>query len=202
MRRAALLAGIWLGAAAWIGAREHGAPGAEAPSGAEHAPGGPAHVDLWKLANFVLFVGVLGYALRQPAARFFRSRTAAIQEAIAEAARWHEQAEQRCASIEERLANLSAETDALRAKVHEEMAAEEERWRRQLEADLRKIQADAEQEIAAAVKAAEQQLRAEAAELAVGLAAMEIRRRLSPAVDERWIREMVRDIERRSPGVS
>jgi len=35
------------------------------------APHGPAHVDLWKLANFVLFLGVAVYFLRKPAGAFF-----------------------------------------------------------------------------------------------------------------------------------
>ncbi|MGC8793958.1 MAG: hypothetical protein ACP5U2_11260 [Bryobacteraceae bacterium] len=162
---------------------------------------GPAHVDLWKLANFVLFIGVLAYFLRKPAAAFFRGRTEHIQRAIADATRFQQEAERKCAEIEQRLAGVGAEIESLREQARQETAAEHERWRKQMELDVRKLQAEAEQEIAAMVKSARQRLRAEAAELAVTLAAEQIRQRLSPEIEDRWIQAMAEDLSRRKPGV-
>jgi len=162
---------------------------------------GPAHVDLWKLANFVLFLGVAVYFLRKPAGAFFRTRTEQIRRAIADAARFRLEAEQRCAELERRLAGVGAEIEGLRRQAEQESASEYERWKGWIEADVRKIQAEAEQEIAAMIKSARQQLRAEAADLAIALAAEEIRRRLGPQTEDRWIETMARDLTRRAPGV-
>lgn len=162
---------------------------------------GPAHLDLWKLANFVLFVAVAAYLLRKPAAAFFRSRTEGIQRAIREAAECQQQAEARLAGIEQRLAGVSGEIENLRRQAAQESAAEQERLERLLREEVRKIHAEAEQDIEAMLKSARQRLRAEAAELAVALAAGEIRRRLTAEDEDRWIRVMVDDLSRRAPGV-
>lgn len=167
--------------------------------GASH---GPAHVDLWKLANFILFAGVAAYVLRKPAGAFFRSRTEAIQRAISDAAAYQQQAEARLAEIEQRRAGVSHEIENLRRQAAQEAAAEHERIEQQIRDEVRKIQAEAEQEVEAMVKSARQRLRAEAAELAVALAAGEIRQRLTAEDEDRWIRVMVDDLSRRTPGVS
>lgn len=199
MKRAVLLAALYMSVLFGQSHEAHTrAAEAESKHGGAH---GPANVDLWKWANFLLFAGVLGYALRDKARNFFRSRTEQIRRDMAEAARLRQEAEQRCAEIEQRLAAVDAEIEGLRRKSLEEAAAEEARIRRQIELDVGKIQAEAEQEIEAMLKAARQQLRAEAAELAANLAAVQIRRRLSAEVDDRLIRETVQDFERRAPGV-
>lgn len=193
MRHAMALLG--LGAALWLGPADAMAAGGH---GGSH---GPAHVDLWKLANFVLFVGVAAYVLRKPAAAFFRSRTEEIQRAIREAAAQQQEAESRLAEIEQRLAGVAEEIANLRRQAAAEAAAERERLERQIRDEVRKIQAEAEQEIEAMVKSARQRLRAEAAELAVALAAAEIRQRFTAEDEDRWIRAMVDDLSRRTPGV-
>lgn len=162
---------------------------------------GPAHVDLWKLANFVLFAGAAIYLLRKPAGAFFRSRTEQIRRAIHEAAEYEQQAATRLAEIEQRLAGVSEEIESLRRQAAQEAAAERERLERQVRNEVRKIHAEAEQEIEAMVQSARQRLRAEAAELAVALAAREIRQGLTAEDEDRWIRMMVDDLSRRMPGV-
>ncbi len=201
MTRATVFLWTLMAMAAYSAPPQHSPDATAAHQEASHAAHGPAHVDLWKLANFALFVGALGYLLRKKAGWFFHSRTTEIQRAMAEAARLREQAEQRCTAIEQRLANVAAEIEGLRFKAREEAAAEEARFRAQIEQDVRKIHSEAQQEIEAAVKAARRRLREQAAELAISLAALQIRQRLSPEVEERLIRETVRDFERRAPGV-
>ncbi len=190
----------WMASPAMVGMLLLLTAGASAAE--QHAAShGPAHVDLWKLANFVLFAGVAVYLLRKPAGAFFRSRTEEIQRAIREAAAFQEQAEARCAEIEQRLAGVSEEIENLRRQAAREAAAEQERFEQQMREDVRKIRAEAEQEIEAMVNSARQRLRAEAAELAVALAAEQIRQRLTPEDEDHWIRVMVEDLSRRKPGV-
>lgn len=167
----------------------------------EHAAGAEtSHLDLWKLANLVLFAGVLGYALWKKAGGFFRSRSEQIRTGIAEAARLKQDAEVRYAAVERRLANLGADIERLRARAREEAAAEQARVREEMERDLKKIQAEAKREIAAAAQAARQELRAHSAELAVGLAAAKIRRRLTPEIQDTLVSSVVGDLERQAAG--
>ena len=151
---------------------------------------------LWKWVNFAILAGALGYLVYKNAGAFFRSRTDAIRKDIEEADRLRQQAEARLAEMEERLKNLAAEVQALRTSAGQEMAAENERLRRESEESLRKIREQAGQEIASAVKAARHEVQAHAAELAVGLAATKIRSLLTPEADEGLVVSFLNDLEK------
>jgi F-type H+-transporting ATPase subunit b len=168
---------------------QHGAEGA----GAEAA--GNSSELLWKWANFALLAGGLGYLVYRKAGGFFRSRTEAIRQGIEEADRLRREAEARVAEMDGRLKNLEAEIESLRHHAGGEMAAENERIRRETEESLRKMREQAEQEIASAAKAARHEVRAQAAELAVGLAVGKIRARLTPQTDQALVLSILEDLE-------
>jgi F-type H+-transporting ATPase subunit b len=155
---------------------------------------------LWKLGNFVILAGIAGYFIYRKGGAFFAGRTAEIRRGLTEAARIKTEAEVRYAEVERRLAGLGAQVESLRQQAHEESGAEGERLRRETERELKKIQAQTEQEISMAVKAARQELRAYSAELAVGLAAGKIRARLTPEADGALVASMVHDLGNRFPG--
>jgi F-type H+-transporting ATPase subunit b len=166
----------------------------------EHGSGGGhGTLDFWKWINFALLVGIFAYFLYKKAGGFFRTRTGEIVRDLKEAARQKTEAEARYAEIDRRLASLGAEIEALRGKAREESAAEHERLRRDTERDLAKIQAQAEQEIAAASKAARQALRAYSAELAVELAQEKLQARITPESDDALVRSMLAQIGRGRP---
>ncbi len=181
-------------------AQEH-AP-AEAAKGGEHAKAegghGEEHGDpmiWWKWANFVLLAGGLGYLLAKNLPPFFRSRTEEIQRGITEAAALKKDAEARLAQMESRLGKLDAELAALRDGAKAEITAEGERLQVETRAALAKIQSNAEQEIAAATRAASASLRAEAAELAVKLAAGRIQARMTPETQAELVSRFVGTLE-------
>ncbi len=154
----------------------------------------------WKWANFIILAGVLGYFIYKKAGGFFRSRTEAIRQGIEEADRLRRDAERRVAEIELRMNNLQADIDSLRKTAREEMAAENERLRRETEESLQKIRQQAEQEISSAATAARHEVRAHAAELALGLAASKIRDRLSPAADDLLIASFLDELDHPTGG--
>jgi len=96
--------------------------------------------------------------------------------------------------------NLQAEIDSLRKTARDEMAAENERLRRETEEGLQKIRRQAEQEISSAAKAARHEVQAHAAELALELAAGKIRDRLSPAADDLLIASFLDELDRPAGG--
>jgi F-type H+-transporting ATPase subunit b len=126
------------------------------------------------LLNFAVIAGVLFWAGKKFLPGAFRARTAAIQRAMEEARRASEDANRRLSEIESRLARLGDEISSMKAAGEVDLAAEEARIKAAAEEDARKIVASAEQEIAAAGKAARRDLTAYAADLAIGLAKKQI----------------------------
>lgn len=138
------------------------------------------------LLNFVVIIAVVVWAGRKFLPGAFRDRTAAIQKAMQEAQQASEEARRRLAEIESRLMKLDVEIRAMRDAAEKEGAAEEARIKAAAEEDARKIVTSAEQEIAAAAKAARRQLTAYAADLAVGLAQKQIH--VDSATDQALVR--------------
>jgi len=158
------------------------------------------HETLWKILNFAMLAGALGYLIRKKGPAFFRSRTEHIQRDLKESAKSSAEAANTYAEIERRLARLGAEIESLRTQAHAEFGTERERTRQETERRLRAIQMQSEQEIAAAAKAARQRLRAHTAELAVGLAAGRIRQQLTPEGDRALVDSMLHDLDERYSG--
>ncbi len=152
----------------------------------------------WKVANFALLAGGLGYVIYKKGGPFFAARTESIRRGLDDAARASREAQERYAEMERRLAGLGAEIEKMKTKTLDEAGAEAERMRAESERALQKIREQTEQEIAAGGKAARQELRAYAADLAVSLAERRIRERLTPDSESALLGAMLKDLERRS----
>ena len=142
--------------------------------------------------NFVVIAGVILWAGRKYLPGMFRDRSAAIQKAMQEAQMASEEARRRLADIESRLMKLDGEIGMMRDAAEKEGAAEEARIQAAAEEDARKIVASAEQEIAAAAKAARRQLTDYAADLAVGLARKQIH--VDAGTDQALIRNFAQEL--------
>jgi F-type H+-transporting ATPase subunit b len=136
--------------------------------------------------NFAVIAGVIIWAGRKFLPGIFRDRTAAIQKAMQEAQKASEEARRKLSEIESRLQKLDIEIAAMRDAAEKEGAAEESRIQAAAQEDARKIITSAEQEIAAAAKAARRQLTAYAADIAVGLAQKQIH--VDAATDQALVR--------------
>lgn len=174
-----------------------------APEGARHEESKHER-DLtgWKWANFFILAGLLGWLISKNAGPFFAGRTKAIQKGIAEAAKLKYSAEVQARGIEERLAGLQAEIDAMRAEARQELQAEAERLKADTAQMLAKVQSQAEQDIAAAAKAARQELKAHSAELAARLAEGKLRARLDAAAQSNLVEGFVADLHATRPEVN
>lgn len=136
--------------------------------------------------NFAVIAALIVWAGFKYLPGMFRDRSAAIQKAMQEAQMASEEARRRLADIESRLMKLDGEIGMMRDAAEKEGAAEEARIQAAAEEDARKIVLSAEQEVAAAVKAARRQLTAHAADLAVGLARKQIH--VDAATDQALVR--------------
>lgn len=125
--------------------------------------------------NFAIVVGVVAWASKKNLPAMFRNRTATIQKSLEEARRASEGANRRLSDIESRLGRLDQEIADMRTAGEKEAAAEEQRIKAATAEDARRILESAQQEIAAAAKAARRDLTAFTADLAVSLATKQIK---------------------------
>ena len=175
-------------------AQEH--EGAEKKAGAEKEESFAEKHELeLKWANFLLLAGLLGYTLGKNAGPFFATRSAGIRRDMDESLRQRKEAEAKAAEVDRRLANLEKDIAALRGQSETEAKVETERMAQQTEAEIAKIQAHAEQEIASAGKAARMSLKRYAAELAVGLAEQKVRARMTPDTEDALVQGFVRNLK-------
>jgi len=136
--------------------------------------------------NFVVIALVIAWAGRKYVPGMFSARTAAIQKAMQEAQKASEEARRRLAEVESRLMKLDVEIGMMRDAAEKEAGAEEVRIQAAAQEDARKMVESAQQEIAAAAKAARRALTAYAADLAVGLAQKQIK--VDAATDQALVR--------------
>jgi F-type H+-transporting ATPase subunit b len=143
-------------------------------------------------ANFVIIAGVILWFSKKNLPGLFRSRTASIQKAMAEARQASEEAKQRLSEIEGRLSRLDAEIAAMRETAERGTVEEEARVKAATEEDIRKVMESAEQEIVAAGKMARRELTRHAADLAVSLAQTQIQ--VNDSQDEALLRGFARQL--------
>ena len=142
--------------------------------------------------NFAVIAGTVVYLSRKSLPGVFRNRTASIQKAMQEARQASEDANRRLAEIETRLSRLDSEIAAMGAAAEKEAIAEEARIKAAAEEDARKIVESAEHEIAAAAKLARRELTSYAANLAVSLAAKQMK--VDAATDQALVREFAKEL--------
>ena len=174
-------------------AQEHGSP--NEPAG-EVSHGGAAEPDMtaWKWANFAILAAGLGFLLLKQAGPYFASRSSEIRKGIEDARQVSADAEKRAAAMDARLANLGADVEALRKSAREEAALEGDRIRQETQRELAKIHANADRDIASALKAAQIELKTYSAQLAIDLARQKVRERMTPADEDSLVRTFVSDL--------
>jgi F-type H+-transporting ATPase subunit b len=146
--------------------------------------------------NFAVVAGAIIYFSKKNLPGMFRNRTASIQKAMQEARKASEDANRRLGEIEARLSRLDTEISGMRATAEKEAVTEEARIKAAAEEDGRKIVESAEQEIAAAAKLARRELTNYAANLAVSLAAKQIK--VDPATDQALVQGFARELSPKS----
>jgi F-type H+-transporting ATPase subunit b len=145
-----------------------------------------------KAVNMAIFLGVLGYVLGRPLAKFFESRSQKIREDLDRAKNERAAAEAKLAEVNARLALLEDERIQIRRAAEAEAEAEAARVTARTDEEVRRIAEAAEREVAGALKSARAELQAFAAAKAVEMAEAQIRSEMTDA-DRRRIVEKYTD---------
>lgn len=152
-------------------------------------------LEYWKIANFLLLAGTLGYLIRKSVGPLFAERSRKILQGIVEADDLRKEAERRVAEVDRRLANLEADIAALRSESQLEAEAETERIRQHTAAELAKLREHTEQEIASAGKSARLELKRYSADLAIDLARQQVRARMTPEAQDALVEGFVQNLK-------
>jgi len=129
-----------------------------------------SHELVFKIINFALLVGALGYLLRKPLAAFFLQRSAAIQKSLDEGRKALEASQAQLREVAEKLARMGEEIKAFKESAGTEMQAERERLRRAANEEAEKILDAARVQIEAATRVGILELKTFAAQEALRLA--------------------------------
>jgi len=161
----------------------HEAPVSQ-PAVAEGHTGEEQHGDSpWafagKIFNFVVLVGLLVYLLREPVRSYLADRGTQIRTDLVTAARMKEDATRQMAEIDLKLKQLPAELDRLRAGGQQEIAAEQGRIEQAATAERDRLLEQTRREIELQLRAVRRDLVAHAADLAVQVARERIRSRIT-----------------------
>ena len=169
-------------------------------AGVAQASGGgedhdPVMEAVWQGANLALLVGVLVYFGRAPISEFFASRRDGIKTELTDAAELLTQAEERNAELQRRLVNLSSEIEGIREDAARRAEEEAERILAEAGAAAERIRRDAHAAVEQELRRAQSELRNEAADLALELAATKLTQNVSASDRDRLMDEFILRVE-------
>jgi F-type H+-transporting ATPase subunit b len=169
----------------------------------EAAHGGHGGVDpgkikdlMWRTVNFVVFAGILGYLLikKFPVKDFFAKRSQEIAQALSELEAQKAAAAQALQEAEARLALVAAERDQIIQQFVEEGQLEKAKIIQKGEMVATRIKDMAALSIAQETKKAAQELKQEVASQATQLAEELIKKKITPADQQRLVDEYLEKV--------
>jgi F-type H+-transporting ATPase subunit b len=169
-------------------AAEHAQPAGEhAEGGHDQSIGGMILAMGWPVANFIIFLGVLNYYLKQPLKDYLAGRSATIRKDLVEAAELRSTATAQLTTIEQKLQALPGELATLRTRGAEDIKAEEARIAAAATADRERLLEQTRREIELQVRLAKKEILEHAADLSVQLATDKIKNEATPADQSRLV---------------
>ncbi len=174
-------------------------------SGADDAHGGgPSFFEyMWQAINLALLLGIIVWFARRPITTFFGERRAQIQGDIDSAADFLKESEERYGEWQRKLAHLDSELEQIRAHARQRAHEEADRVLADARATAERIQNDARAAVDQEVRRAQEELRNEASDLAVELAAGILREQVGDDDRKRLLDEFIQRIEREpAPGAN
>ena len=150
---------------------------------------------LYQLLNLAILVGVIVYFARKPLLGYLAGRRSQIQSDLDTAASLLSEAEARHQEIQGKLSELQSEVDALQSQARERAEEESKRILAEAQRSAERIQSDASAAIDQELLRAQRELRSEAANLAVDMAAEILSQQVGDADRERLLDEFISRVE-------
>jgi F-type H+-transporting ATPase subunit b len=172
---------------------------AVAPAFAQEGESSPADSTtgwVFRWLNFAIVFGLIAYFAIKKGAPYFRKSAEEISQRIRESTRTREAAEEQRREVEAKIAGLGETIAEMHETAKRDADAEIERLRVLARNEAEKIEHAAQEEIAAADRAARLSLKAHAAHLALEGAASLLRQTLTPKAEAAIFRTFVEELER------
>lgn len=171
-----------------------------ASAGLAHAAGVKTQAEInketfFQAVNLAILIGVLVYFARGPVKAFFAERRSGIQSHLDEAASLLQEAEQRNADLQRKLVDLSTEVEGIKSAATARASDEAARILADAEASAERIRRDASAAVDQELRRAQTELRTEAADLAMQLAATKLQSEVGEADRDRLIDEFITRVE-------
>lgn len=149
---------------------------------------------IFKLANMVVFIGVLVYFLKGPVTAAFRARHESVRAAAEEAKARRQKSDDLAADIQTRLGQIEQEVGAIVERARQEGERQRIELVAAAEAESRKILLAAKNEVENRLKAARTELTQYAGELAADRAEQILRTSITEADQKKLFRESLSQI--------
>ena len=154
---------------------------------AEESKESPAREFLYKVINFAILVGGLGYVLRKPLSDFLSTRSASIHKGLEEGRKALEASGTQLQAVEEKVRHLEEEIAAFKASAAREMEAERQHLQQTTAEEAARILDSARAQMETALRGAKLELKNFAGLEAVTLAEGLIRERLDEPGQKRLV---------------
>lgn len=157
-----------------------------------HADSGAVAKDFaWRILDFALMAGLLGYLLVKPIRNGLTGRRDGIEKALSDAVAAREAAEAKFAEYDVKLSKASAEIDEMSAAIRREGELERDRILANAREMAQKITAEAEKTAESEILRARTELRQEASRLAITLAEELLKKQITSGDQQRLVDEYV-----------
>ena len=150
------------------------------PAEGEHEDPHATRNMIAKALNFALLVGALVYFLRSPIATHIATRISQVRQDLVTAADLKKTASAQLSEIQQKMAALPGELDALRRQGGEDVKAERQRISQAAETERVRLLDQTRREIDMRLRVAKRELTEHAAQLAVQVAEQRIKRTITP----------------------
>ena len=150
---------------------------------------------IYQAVNFLLLLTVIFLVARKPVVTFFSERREQIKNDLEQAAALLSDSEARQTEIQQRLADLDSQLEEIRTLSRQRAEEESQRILAKAREAAERIQSDALEASAQEVLRAQQQLRAEAAALAVELAGEILENEVGDGDRQRLLDEFITRVE-------
>jgi F-type H+-transporting ATPase subunit b len=153
---------------------------------------------LWPVINFAILVVVLFFAARKPLSSFFQNRTATIEASLKEAREAKELAHKTLHEVRERLKNTDREIDQIVEAARKSGEKEKEALIAEGERMKEKIIEQAKANIDFELQKAKEQIKSDAALMALELAEKQIKEQLGQKEQEALIDDYIKRLEEKN----
>lgn len=143
----------------------------------------------WNIPNFLIFITLLAYFIREPLNKNLKTRREDLEKAIADAKAARAEAEALLAEYEDKFSHLDREVEKLKAEFRSQAEADKARIVAEAERLAERIRNEAEFTTKQELLMAQYKLREEAAKLAVEIAEKVIREVINDEDQERLLAE-------------